>query len=171
MPPTIVESLEFIPSTDPLRKRAWANLELLALSGIWFPAEFRVDSGASLSLLSWEEYGPQGKDLYLDELSARRECEINLPTGGTITREGYTARFRARFRSEPRWIFSWQALFVVTGVPDEAIPLLGIGGTILNDIHITFAGWTRQHPTALSGTVSFDIQIPPNVQLPAISAE
>jgi len=170
VPPIIYEKITDIEQTSPERKQAFVHLELLGASGGWNQTKFRVDSGATLTVMSWERFGPSGRNRLFDQMSERRKIDIILVDGTTVSTEGYTARFRAPFPTEPGWIFAWDALLVENGGEDTT-PLLGIGGSILSDVNITFSGWTRQFPTFYSGTVSFDIQIPPNVQLPAIQAE
>ena len=162
MPPVIVEPLTAIPRTDPQRKRATVDLELLTAVGRWEPTRFRVDTGASVSLLSWDRFGPAGLNLDLRSVSGLRSVTMNGPTGAVISAQGYTASFHARFAMHPSWVFSWGALFLA-GLPGTHVPLLGIGSRILSDVHITLRGWTSHHPTFLAGTVAFDIQIPPTI--------
>jgi hypothetical protein len=168
VPPVIVESLVAIARTNPQRKQANVTLELLTATGNWWPFRWRVDTGASASLLSWDRFGPAGLNLDLRSVSGLRPVVLNGPTGTVTRAQGHTAIFQARFPGHPAWVFSWGAVFLA-GLSGAHVPLLGIGSRILSDVHITFRGWTSHHPAFLPGSVAFDIQIPPTVPPPPIA--
>lgn len=162
MPPTLTFSLEYLKGQSPVRKRAEVVLELRTRSGEWERQLFRVDSGASLCTMSYRRAGPptalDPKALDLATGFAERRVDRTLADGSTqVAVPMFPGTLTARFPEQPAFVFRWECLFDPL-LPPAGSPLLGIGGSVLSDLTVTFRGPSREHP---GGAVSFDVLVRP----------
>lgn len=168
MPPVLTLPLSFLPGQSPVRKRANVKLELRTRSGSWESVEFRVDTGAELTGMSLRLTeppsitNPWGLDL-ATPLEERR-VEKKLADGSSRWVKMQLGVLTARFPVLPDSVFKWECLFDPTVEPDGP-RLLGIGGRVLSDVHITFRGASREY---VDGSVEFEILVPPTPAQPTL---
>lgn len=161
MPPVLTFSLICTPGQSPVRKQANVKLELRTRSGAWKEVWFRVDTGADLTTMSLRRAepptaaNPDGLDLVTP--FEAREVDKKLADGRVQRVVMQFGVLTARFPDLPGVVFKWECLFDPT-LPPDGPRLLGIGGRVLSDVHITFRGASREY---VDGSFAFEVFAPP----------
>ena len=117
--------------------------------------EFILDTGSSVSQMS----AGLAEEIGLRLPSETRDVGV-MTASGKQTRRGRYGLIVVRFAEHPERLFAWDCWFL-DDWPEELPPLLGLGGRVLNDLSITFAGSRVGFP---NGTVTLEIVSPPLTQ-------
>ena len=161
MPPIVTSALRAVPGQSPVPLVAEVDLELQTATGTWEPVCFRVDTGASVSSMNLGLAGPKtptqavGLNLRLPDPQAKRTITKTYADGRKAEVSILAGVLTAPFPDLPSFVFNCDCLFDETA---PKIPLLGLGGRVLNAIHICFQGRSPLFP---DGSIAFDIRTRP----------
>jgi hypothetical protein len=161
VPPIVTYPLRAVRGQSPVPLIAEIDFELRTTLGTWKRSRFRIDSGASISSMNLRLAGPQttanpsGLDLQLPEPQTARTITKTYADGRKAEVSVLSGVLTARFPALPSFVFHWDCLFDETA---PMTPLLGLGGRVLNAIHICFEGRSPKFP---DGSIAFDIRTRP----------
>lgn len=110
--------------------------------------EFILDTGASISQMGLQQAEELGLRLPAESRNVRMTT-----AGGMQTRQGKYGIIVVRFDQYPDRLFAWDCWFL-DHWPADVSPLLGLGGRVLRDLRITFAGANAIYP---NGSVTLEI--------------
>ena len=161
VPPIITYPLRAVRGQSPVPLVAEIYFELRTTLGTWKRLQFRIDTGASISAMNLRLAGPQtaanpaGLDLQLPEPRVARTITKTYADGRKAEVSALVGVLTARFPALPSFVFDLDCLFDETA---PKIPLLGLGGRVLNAMHICFQGRSPEYP---NGAMVFDIRTRP----------